>query len=220
MLTIITAIIAVSTVAALALSAFDSGSVSGDANDASPDDTLERYAGIDQGVDANGMPRLGDPDAPVTVYEISNYGCSHCATFHETVFDEVLNDFVKDGKVQFVFVPTTHYNAADSVRGTMCALQQGKFWEMHDLIFASGSPLLLDQLIASAPGLGLDGDVFQACLVSEYPEAAMEPINAFVQARRDDGTYSGTPAVYINGERISNWGNTVDAIETALKEQG
>jgi protein-disulfide isomerase len=218
-LTVITAIIAVSTVAALALSAFGSGSISGNTDNASADETLERYAGIEQGVDANGMPRLGDPDAPVAVYEISNYGCSHCADFHETVFNEVLNDFIKDGEVQFVFVPTTHYNAADSVRGTMCALQQGKFWEMHDIIFESGGPLSLTQLVASAAELSLDETTFQACLASDYPDNAMIPVNTFVQARRDDGTYTGTPAVYINGEKVSNWTNTVDAIETALKEQ-
>lgn len=81
----------------------------------------------------------GNPDASVTIVEFSDFQCPFCAKFHETTLDQIEQDYVSTGKVNFVYrdfpVQSTHPNAIPAALASECADDQGKFWDMYDKIF-------------------------------------------------------------------------------------
>jgi protein-disulfide isomerase len=102
-----------------------------------PDGVKEKYAGILQSVDEDGVGHLGDPNAPNVVREFSSFLCPHCKTLHEQAIDEVV-EMVRAGDVRIEFVPIAQIGGPGSEEGSkaaICAGEQGKFWEMHDILF-------------------------------------------------------------------------------------
>ena len=80
----------------------------------------------------------GSPTAPVTVYEISDFQCPYCARFWLETMPLLEREYVVPGKVKFVFVNfplPMHPNAVPAAELAMCAARQGKFWQVHDLLF-------------------------------------------------------------------------------------
>src|SRR2546425_4204107 len=81
----------------------------------------------------------GRPDAPVTVYEMSDFQCPYCRSFALTTMPLLEKEYVQTGKVRFVYInlplTTRHPNAAAAAELAMCAARQGKFWPLHDLLF-------------------------------------------------------------------------------------
>jgi protein-disulfide isomerase len=169
------------------------------------------YVGIvDQegytGVTAEGFAYIGNPNAPVTVEEFASFSCPHCSTYAQSVFHGVL-DKVKAGQLKWVYVPLPGYGGFDSTeatRGALCAGEQGKFWEMHDILFswqttyASG---MNDRrrLAAGAEKLGLDMNKFNACLGSNNSSAVFDAANALATARG----VQGTPTVFVDGTSLT-----------------
>lgn len=82
---------------------------------------------------------LGSPDAPVTVFEMSDFQCPYCRRHALETFPELKKRYVDTGKVRWVFVnfPLTqiHPNAAAAAEFAMCAAKAGKFWPVHDLLY-------------------------------------------------------------------------------------
>jgi protein-disulfide isomerase len=82
----------------------------------------------------------GKADAPVTVIEMSDFQCPYCRQFATETFPTIDQEFVQTGKVRWIFVnfPLTelHPNAVAAAELAMCTAKQGKFWPMHDLIYA------------------------------------------------------------------------------------
>ncbi|HEX5634341.1 MAG TPA: thioredoxin domain-containing protein [Gemmatimonadales bacterium] len=97
----------------------------------------------------NLAPRTkGAATAPIVVYEMSDFQCPFCRRFAVQTFPELERDYIATGKVRWVFInlPLTqlHDNAAPAAELAMCAGKQGKFWEVHDLLFrnqATWAPL-------------------------------------------------------------------------------
>jgi protein-disulfide isomerase len=80
----------------------------------------------------------GDPAAPVTIYEMSDFQCPWCGRFARETWPQLDREYVQTGKVRLVFVNfplPNHANAAPAAELAMCAARQGKFWPMHDLLF-------------------------------------------------------------------------------------
>jgi protein-disulfide isomerase len=82
----------------------------------------------------------GRADAPITVVEMSDFQCPYCRQFTTEAFPAIEREFVETGKVRWIFVnfPLTelHPNAVAAAELAMCSAKQGKFWPMHDLLFA------------------------------------------------------------------------------------
>lgn len=115
----------------------------------------------------------GNPDAPIRVEAYSDYQCVHCRDFYVEKEKQFIEQFVATGKVYFVY-KTVAFGGGESLRAgeaAYCAGDQGRFWDMHDLIFANWqtpntggySDLRLN---AFAAKLGLDTDAFKSCLSS------------------------------------------------------
>ena len=86
-----------------------------------------------------GARTKGDAKAPITVYELSDFQCPFCRDFTLNTFPEIERDYIKTGKVRWIFVnlPLTelHPNAAAAAEVGLCAAMQEKFWPVHDLLF-------------------------------------------------------------------------------------
>jgi len=165
----------------------------------------ENYAGLERGVSENGYPQLGSPDAPVLITEYSSFGCGHCANFHDNQFMQLLDD-VRAGRLQIVYVPVTNQFAAAASAAALCALDQGRFWEMHDLLYNwlrqyANSAYTLDRIMLGASALGLDLPTFEACLMGEEIFDRMNNANALFGelAQQYPGEVTGTPTISING---------------------
>lgn len=89
-------------------------------------------------IDASGQSK-GPSDAKVTLVEFSDFQCPYCASFYSATEQQIMKDYVESGKVRFVYkhfpLTTIHPNAQKAAEASECAGDQGKFWEMHDLLF-------------------------------------------------------------------------------------
>lgn len=94
---------------------------------------------IIQSISSDNDPMRGDPDAPITIIEFSDFQCPFCAKFHETTLPLLEKNYISTGKVNFVYrdfpITSIHPNALPAALASECADDQGKFWEIHDMIF-------------------------------------------------------------------------------------
>jgi protein-disulfide isomerase len=145
----------------------------------------------------------GDPSAPVTVYEMSDFQCPYCGEFARETLPTIEREYVETGKVKLVFVNMPlpmHPNAEPAAELAMCAARQHKFWQMHDLLFRHQDRW--GDLEDPAPYFLALGDSvranraeLQGCLVSKA-------MRGLVKSDFDGAVRSGahaTPTFYIEG---------------------
>jgi len=140
-------------------------------------------------------PTRGPKDAPVTIVEFSDFECPYCGAAHDTV-EQVMSTYA--GKVRLVyrqFPLSFHPHAAKAAEASLCAADQGKFWEYHEALFKNQKKLDLPDLKAHASEVGLDANKFGQCLESGDKKKA---VDADQQAGLAAGV-GGTPAFFING---------------------
>jgi protein-disulfide isomerase len=177
------------------------------------------YAGLQRGLTEDGLPILGDPDAPLSIVEFSSFGCGHCMNFHDSQFMQLL-PLVADGTVNVVFGPVTNSFSVPASAASFCALDQGKFWEMHDILFGylgayGGNAYTADKITSAAQALSLDMDAFNACLTEDT--AAMDArLNAantlFFDLTEQYPDVTGTPTITFNGVPPA-WGSGAPPME-------
>jgi protein-disulfide isomerase len=140
---------------------------------------------------------MGSSSAKVTLMEISDYHCPFCKRQAQQMFPQLVNDYIKTGKVQFVFVDypiaQLHPKAARAHEAAICAGEQGKYWEMHVSLFVNAPATDDNGLSAQARSLGLDMGSFQSCLSSGRHAAG---IQASVKRIEQLGI-AGTPMVVL-----------------------
>jgi protein-disulfide isomerase len=115
-------------------------------------------------------PSLGRADAPITIVEFSDYQCPFCRRFYATTLPALKKDYIDAGKVRYVFrdypLEELHSHARKAAEAAHCAGEQGKYWQMHDALFANQGALELPQLVEYGRSLGLDAPAFDICLSS------------------------------------------------------
>ncbi|MGZ6131372.1 MAG: thioredoxin domain-containing protein [Myxococcaceae bacterium] len=140
-------------------------------------------------------PSRGPKDAPITIVEFSDFECPYCGAAHDTV-EQVMSTYA--GKVRLVyrqFPLSFHPHAEKAAEASLCAADQGKFWEYHDVLFKNQKKLDPTDLKAFATEVGMDGQKFGQCLESGDKKKA---VDADQQAGLAAGV-GGTPAFFING---------------------
>jgi protein-disulfide isomerase len=146
-----------------------------------------------------GHPAKGPATAPVTIVEFSDFQCPFCSRVVPTM-EQVRSKYGDKVRLVFRQFPLAfHQNAQKAAEASLCANDQGKFWEMHDAMFANQQALAVDALKAKATELGLNAETFNSCLDSNKHAAA---VKADLEAGAAAGV-SGTPAMFINGRFIS-----------------
>jgi len=123
-------------------------------------------------------PMLGRADAPVTLVEFSDYQCPFCQRFFATTLSALKKHYVDTGKVRYVFrdfpLDQMHPQARKAAEAAHCAVEQGKYWEMHEVLFQNQRTLAPPQLTVHARTVGVDGSKFDECLSSGRPAARVE----------------------------------------------
>ncbi len=127
---------------------------------------------INEGTDAQGRQYRGADSPKVTIYEYSDFECPYCGKAQPTV-EEVLRAYPDTVRLYFRHYPLDiHPRAMPSAIAAVCAEEQGKFWQLHDLMFANQNNLEDADLQKYASDIGLNMTKFNACLSS--PEASQK----------------------------------------------
>jgi len=142
---------------------------------------------------------IGNPNAKVVIIEFGCYSCHYTKEAEATV-KKVLKKY--DNKILYVYkdfpLSITHANALPSAEAAHCALDQGKYWEYRDYLFANQQQQLTEDLVAYASDLGLDINKFSQCLIGgKYTSKINETYN--------EGLESGitvTPTFFINNQTL------------------
>ena len=121
-------------------------------------------------VNLEGGASRGSNNAKVTVVEFTDYQCPFCSRFFRDTLPQLENDYVKSGKVQYVLrefpIESIHPLAFKAAEAASCSGEQGKYWEMHDRLFATQATMAAQHLLDHADVLGLDKAKFKVCLES------------------------------------------------------
>ncbi len=159
-------------------------------------------------VSADDDAALGNPDAPVTIIEFSDFQCPFCRRFWKETLPQIKQTYIDTGKARLIyrdFPLSFHPGAIPSAEGTQCAREQDKFWEMHDAIFeeqekqGSGTiQFTADDVKKWAAKIGLNTPKFNKCLDSRKYKQEVEKDIADGWA----AGVTGTPATFINGKLI------------------
>jgi protein-disulfide isomerase len=156
---------------------------------------------IPRGVTADGLPYLGDANAPITMRVYEDLGCHNCRDFFRDTEPSVLENYVATGQVKLevftlAFVNLQSLPAAEAV---YCAQDQNKYWEFREVLFENQGVVAFSRtnLVEWAGDLSLDTAAFSSCFDQELYR---ERIITISQQAMDVGV-TGTPTTVINGER-------------------
>jgi protein-disulfide isomerase len=159
----------------------------------------QRILGDPVPVPTAGAPVIGPRDAPVALVEFSDFQCPYCALATPQL-RAVLKAYPTQVKLYFKQFPLdTHSQAAFAAAAAVSAQRQGKFWEMHDALFASRKDLSRPTILALASAIGLDVKRFEADLDSPDVRKA---VARDVQDGDRIGVMS-TPTLFIDGRHFN-----------------
>jgi protein-disulfide isomerase len=165
-------------------------------------------------VEPTQSPGRGPTSAPVTIVEFTDFQCPYCGQM-AAALKQLEAKYAVQVRVVFRHFPLAiHPEAAKAAEAAVCADDQGKFWEMHDRLFANQKALAVADLKRHASALGLDGTAFAGCLDS----ARHAPL---IQKDRQDGErdgVTGTPAVFINGRPVFGLAPTTELMQVVDEE--
>jgi protein-disulfide isomerase len=147
-------------------------------------------------LDLEGAPVRGSPMAQITIVEFSDFECPYCGRAHP-VLEQVLSEF--EGRVRLVFkhypLASAHPHALAAARAAVAAGNQGKFWEMHDLLFEHQRQLEDEDIEGYAGTLGLDMDRFRRDLAAAETQRRIEQD----KQQGERAGVEGTPSFFVNG---------------------
>ena len=158
----------------------------------------EPNPGVVQKIEVGKAPVKGDKNAPVTIVAFSDFQCPFCSRVVPTL-KELEETYGKKIRVAFKNQPLPfHDNARIAAAAALAAHEQGKFWEMHDKLFANQQSLDRNSLIRYAGELGLNQAKFTAAMDSQK---VLDQVDAD-QAEAGRVGATGTPTFFINGRQI------------------
>lgn len=161
-----------------------------------------------------GRPAVGPAKAPVTLVVFSDFQCPYCRGAADVVREVQRAEGDRVRLVYRHFPLPIHDRAERAAEAAECASLAGKFWPVHDALFASPEKLSDADLTAHAVAAGVDREAFTQCLASGVTRTAIE---ADRRAAIEAGV-EGTPAIFVNGRRLTG-PRTVDALRRLIAEE-
>lgn len=164
-------------------------------------------------IDVSKAPHLGNEDAPIKLVEFYDYGCPHCKVF-KPIMDRVMAD--EQGKVVEYFMQfplNMHPDSKSAAQAALAAAKQGKFAEMHAMLFDKAPEHDHEHVSAYAKELGLDMTRFEA----DYAAAADQ-----VESDRKQGDRLGvdaTPTLFFNGRKYTGPNEMAKYLEMWIEEE-
>ena len=156
-------------------------------------------------------PVKGPTDASVTIVEFSDYQCPFCAR-SEPLIQQALAAYPTQVRLVYKHFPLVaiHPQAMNAALAAAAAQRQGKFWEMHDILFANQRALAPEQIREYARQIGLDMAKFEADLQSDEVKALVQEDSQLAQRVG----VRGTPTIFVNGKLLQN--RSLDGFKQAI----
>jgi protein-disulfide isomerase len=164
----------------------------------------------------------GDSTAPVWVIMVSDFQCPYCRQWHEESFARLVREYVQTKKVRLAFMNyplSIHPNALPASEAAMCAGMQGRFWEVHDALFASqkrweglADPMPTFTTIATRPGM--DMAAWKRCVDSHTTRPLIEED----QRRGAAAGIRSTPTFFI-GSRTMVGADKYDSLRVRIEAE-
>ena len=160
-------------------------------------------------ISADNDPIIGNSDAPITIIEFSDFQCPFCARFYTQTLPLIHEEYIETGKVKLVFrdfpIQAIHPNAVPASVASECANEQGKFKEMHDMLFEKQNEWNRQETVDAlslfsqyATQIQLQQETFDSCLTSgKY----MEEISKDLRDGKDYGI-AGSPGLFVGNDQI------------------
>ncbi|MCI5195943.1 MAG: disulfide bond formation protein DsbA [Candidatus Electrothrix sp. AW5] len=165
-------------------------------------DSNKKYTAMDisfaQDIDTTGSPFLGKKNAPVTLVVFSDFQCPYCSKV-KPLLDDLMKKNPNKLKIVFKHLPLNMHNQArPAALAAIAAQEQGKFWPMHDALFALGRNLNTKSINQAAQDIGLNMEQFK----KDFDSTATQ--NKLKKDMIDAGkaSVSGTPTLFINGRQV------------------
>ncbi len=161
----------------------------------------ERFdAASARAIAVDGSPSRGPETAPVTVVEFADFECPFCQRIAPEL-DALWEKRQTAVRFVYKFMPLSmHPHGESAARAAIAAQAQGKFWEMHDKLFANGEHLDDVDILKYATAIGLDLDRFRADLQSPATKARLDADRKLGDALK----VKGTPTIFINGREYDS----------------
>ena len=167
------------------------------------DSRVIRIGGVD--LTSVGYDR-GNPNAPVVLVELSDFGCPYCGQFARETYPAIERDYIRTGRVFFKsvqFVMGSFPNGTEAARAAECAADQREFWAMSDRLYGTqpawkGTSSPAPVFVREAAALGLDTARFAAC----YGTGDMHPRTRLATAAANLLGVRATPSFLVNGRPI------------------
>jgi len=181
-------------------------------------------------VETKDSPSLGNPEAPITLVEFTDYQCPFCRRFYINTISKIKEQYIETGKVRLVLrdLPLGfHANARFAAKAAHCAREQGKYWEMHDALFEGGGKLNRKDFARYAEKIGVDDFPFQECMESsrhddkidrDAADAGKASINGtpgFVLGKTTENEIKGT--LISGAQSFASFKRQIDRLLAGLK---
>ncbi len=148
-------------------------------------------------IPVEGRPVYGSENAPVTVIVFADFQCPHCK-LEAPKLQKTIDQFRGRARLIFKHFPLNgHPRAKQAAIACEAALEQDKFWEMHNILFANQDRLEDGDILSYASQIGLDIDKFKA----HYNDRKGKKVVEADKQHGEDAGVDGTPAVFVNGRR-------------------
>lgn len=124
-----------------------------------------------------GLQVEGQSTAKVAMVEFTDFECSYCGRYAREVYPQIFANYVQYGKIQYFYHPMplpVHPHSVQAAEAAQCAADQGKFWEMHDSLFANQGALEERDFLGRAQALGLDVSKFSGCMLADNYSAGLK----------------------------------------------
>lgn len=123
----------------------------------------------------SGSPILGNPDAPITILDFSDFQCLNCGRYVKNTEPIIIETYIQTGKASLVYkyFPVVGFDSLNPALAGQCSQEQGLFWQFHKLLFANQKPIDSGWVSKNnlkkfaSQILGLDLQKFSECLDSE-----------------------------------------------------
>ena len=146
-------------------------------------------------INTRGLPFMGSAEAKVTMVEFSDYQCFFCRRHDRQVAPRIAEEYVESGRLKYVFADfplASHPGASRAAQAAHCAGDQGKYWEMNDLLFRHPESLTPVTLRAFGSSLEIDNQVFLDCVESgKHAQKVRDGLRQGERAR-----IQGTPSFF------------------------
>ncbi len=167
-------------------------------------------------ISLEGDPVRGPAKAKLTIVEFSDFQCPYCSKVVADV-KEVERQFPNDVRLVFKQFPLdSHSDAEFGAEAALAAQAQGKFWEMHDLLYAGFPDLSRPRIDSYAKQLKLDLTRFNSDLASHKYKARV----LAEEKEGEDAGVGGTPTFFFNGKRYNGTFDVASVVPLIKKELG